>query len=161
MVILESGTKGRLKNEESPRTGYCTQCYTENAMQKFSALLIFLSACFLLTASAAKAAAVKSKSPNIAGSVAKNRLSVSTTFSNLTNVRSVKYSLTYDSNKGLQGAGGTIKVAAKDKTLSRKLLLGTCSKNVCTYHRNVKNLKLSVDFTLKSGGVISYEKILK
>jgi len=100
-------------------------------------------------------------SPKVQASVAKNRLSVQTSFTNLSNAKSITYSITYDTSKGAQGAGGKIKLKSGQKRLSRKLLFGTCSGKVCTYHKNVKNIKLSVDFTLKSGGIVSYEKTLR
>jgi hypothetical protein len=100
-----------------------------------------------------------SKNPSFSASVAKNKRSVAVTFANLSNVKSISYQLTYDSNKGAQGAGGTIKVTST-KNQSRTLLFGTCSHGVCTYHTSLKNARLSVDFTLKSGGVVSYEKVL-
>ncbi|MBI4029543.1 MAG: hypothetical protein HY376_04230 [Candidatus Blackburnbacteria bacterium] len=133
-------------------------------MQK--AVLIFLSfvlAFFLLARPSIAQAkpAAKSKSPTVSASVAKNRKSASATFSNLTNVKTVRYMLTYNSKSGPQGASGTIKVKPGTRSLSRSLLFGTCSKNVCTYHKNVTGVKLSVDFTLKSGGVVSFEKKLK
>ncbi len=114
-----------------------------------------------LSSSVGVHAAPKTKSPTTSGTLAKNKLSVTANFSNLTNVKTVKYRLVYDASNGKQGASGTIKVASKNKNLSRKLLLGTCSKNVCTYHKSVKNIKLSVDYTLKSGGIISYTKTIK
>lgn len=133
-----------------------------------SRLLVFfitlLASLFLLHPTLAQAKhttkALKG-SPKVQASVAKNRLSVSTSFTNLSNVKSFTYNLTYNTSNGPQGAGGTVKISSKNKKLSRKILLGTCSKNVCTYHKNVKNVKLSVDFKLKSGGTVSYEKEIK
>ncbi|OGY08091.1 MAG: hypothetical protein A2782_03700 [Candidatus Blackburnbacteria bacterium RIFCSPHIGHO2_01_FULL_43_15b] len=133
-------------------------------MQK-SALIFFLllfSFFLLVQPSVAQAEpSTKSKSPTVSASVAKNRKSAYVTFSNLTSVKTVRYMFTYDSKGGPQGASGTIRLKSRTKTLSRRLLFGTCSKNVCTYHKNVTNIKLSVDFTLKSGGVVSFEKKLK
>ncbi|OGY10513.1 MAG: hypothetical protein A3D26_00235 [Candidatus Blackburnbacteria bacterium RIFCSPHIGHO2_02_FULL_44_20] len=103
----------------------------------------------------------KSKSPTFSASRPKNKLSVQASFANLSKVKSISYELTYGSAKGPQGAGGTIKVGPTNKTLSRKILLGTCSGKVCTYHKDVKNIKLSVAFKLKSGGVVSYERTIK
>lgn len=133
-------------------------------MRKVFILFVAIITTFSLTLSLAAPAFAKhkaksAKGPSLSASRAKNKLSVSANFSNLANVKSVSYQLTYDSSKGQQGAAGTIKVG-KSKNLSRKLLLGTCSGKVCTYHNDVKNLKLSADFTLKSGGVVSYEKSL-
>lgn len=130
-------------------------------------VLIPLLSCFIafsfliINQKAVGAKPATGKRPGLTASVAKNRLSVGASFTNLTNVKSISYELTYSSSKGPQGAGGTIKVGTKSKNLSRKLLLGTCSGKVCTYHKNVKDIKLSVDFKLKTGGVVSYEKKLK
>lgn len=99
-------------------------------------------------------AASKVKNPAVSASMAKNKRTVSANFSNLTNVKSVSYQLTYSSTKGNQGAGGTVNVG-KSKSLSRTLTLGTCSGRVCTYHQGIKNGKLNVTFKLKSGGSIS------
>lgn len=129
-------------------------------MQKVTALALFFMLGLFFVAPFPAGAATKTKSTTASVSVNRNRLSARATFSNLTNVKSITYVLTYDSNKGPQGARGTIKVTSS-KNLSRTLLFGTCSHNVCTYHKNVKNIKLSVDFALKSGGIISYEKSLK
>lgn len=125
-----------------------------------AACVLSLSLTFFLSSGAeAKHQTSSGKSPKLSASLAKNKLSVSANFSNLANVKTITYQLTYDSNKGAQGAAGTIKVG-KLKSTSRKLLLGTCSGKVCSYHRDVNNIALSVDFNLKSGGVISYEKRL-
>ncbi len=129
-------------------------------------LLVFLSfiVCFLLlsqTASAQTKSSTRGKSPTVSASITKNRKSASVKFTNLTNTKSIRYTLTYDSKGGPQGASGTIKVKSGTKSLSRSLLFGTCSKNVCTYHKNVTGVRLNVDFTLKSGGVVSFEKKLK
>ena len=99
-------------------------------------------------------AASKVKNPSVSASIAKNKRTVSASFANLTNVKSVSYQLTYSSTKGNQGAGGTVTVGKSTK-LARTLTLGTCSNKVCTYHQGIKNGKLSVTFKLKSGGSIS------
>ncbi|MDO8452761.1 MAG: hypothetical protein Q7S79_03350 [bacterium] len=118
-------------------------------------LVFFLA--FTLTASRftlAANAASKVKNPAVSASMAKNKRTVAASFSNLANVKSISYQLTYSSTKGKQGAGGTVTVG-KSKKLSRALTLGTCSNKVCTYHQGVKGAKLAVTFKLKSGGSIS------
>lgn len=133
-------------------------------MRKTALLLSILLSVTLLVSAAQTAFAKHNKSggksPTVSASRAKNKLSVLAAFSNLASVKSISYNLTYDSARGPQGAGGTIS-KVKGSELSRRLLLGTCSGKVCTYHKDVGNIKLSVDFTLKSGGVISYEKNIK
>lgn len=105
--------------------------------------------------------AASKKSPALSATVAKNKRSIYAVFSNLSTVKSVTYTLTYDTaDKGQQGASGTIKVG-KSASEARTLLFGTCSGKVCTYHKGVNNIKLSADFTLKTGGVVSYEKSFK
>jgi hypothetical protein len=138
----------------------CNNQFVKKILITFFSFLIAFSV-FVANSTTANAKSSPAKRPGLTASVAKNRLSVATTFTNLSNVKSISYELTYSSAKGPQGAGGTIKVGTNSKNLSRKLLLGTCSGKVCTYHKNVKNIKLSVDFKLNSGGVISYEKNLK
>lgn len=123
-------------------------------------LFLLISSFALASPTHARHNTSKTKSPSLTASLAKNKLSVNANFNNLTNVTKISYQLTYDSNKGVQGAGGTIKVTSKNKNLSRNMLLGTCSRKVCTYHKNIKNIVVSVEFTLKSGGIISYEKKL-
>lgn len=138
-------------------------------MQKIASLLLILVLLFSFSLSVFvspieakhKAGHGTKKSPTLSASVAKNRRSIYASFLNLSTVKSVSYTLTYDtSDKGPQGASGSIKVG-KSASAARTLLFGTCSGRVCTYHRGVKNIKLSADFILKTGGVVSYEKSFK
>lgn len=122
-------------------------------MKSFIALFLSLIFSFSIGVSSIEAAS-KVKNPAATASMAKNKRTVSANFSNLTNVKSISYQLTYSSTKGNQGAGGTITVG-KNTKLSRTLTLGTCSGKVCSYHQGVKNGKLSVTFKLKSGGSIT------
>ena len=118
-------------------------------------LVLFLSLIFAFSLAVFPAeAASKVKNPAVSASMAKNKRTVGANFSNLTNVKSISYQLTYSSTKGNQGAGGTITVG-KNTKLSRTLTLGTCSGKVCTYHQGIKNGKLNVTFKLKSGGSIT------
>ena len=122
-------------------------------MKKILALFLSLVFAFSIAHVPAEAAS-KVKNPAVSASMAKNKRTVSASFSNLSNVKSISYQLTYSSTKGNQGAGGTIAVG-KNTKLSRTLTLGTCSGKVCTYHQGVKNGKLTVTFKLKSGGSIT------
>lgn len=70
-------------------------------------------------------------------------------FSGLTRTTSVVYTLSYTAAGVGQGVSGTIK-PIEDLT-SRELLFGTCSKNVCTYNRNITGMKFIVTSYLKSG----------
>lgn len=71
-------------------------------------------------------------------------------FSNLQNASAVSYLLTYQTNIQGEGAQGSIKLMGAT-TASQELLFGTCSKNVCTYHRGINNMKLAVSYTTKAG----------
>ncbi len=71
-------------------------------------------------------------------------------FSNLQNASSVSYFLTYQTDTQEEGAMGGLKLDGSS-TASQELLFGTCSKNVCRYHTGIKNARLEVSYTLKSG----------
>lgn len=122
-------------------------------MKRLIAILFSLFIVFLLTVNTTEAAS-KVKNPAVVAKMAKNKRTASATFSNLKNVKSISYQLTYSSTKGNQGASGTI-TTGKSTSLSRTITLGTCSNKVCTYHQGVKNGKLNVTFKLKTGGSIT------
>lgn len=71
-------------------------------------------------------------------------------FSNLQNAAAVSYLLTYQTSTQDEGAMGALglKGSSQDKV---ELLFGTCSKNVCRYHTGVKDTKLDISYTLKTG----------
>lgn len=71
-------------------------------------------------------------------------------FSNLQNAKSVSYSLIYTTNGQQEGAMGAINLTGAS-TASQELLFGTCSKNVCRYHPNIKDTRLEVSYTSKIG----------
>ncbi|KKT77333.1 MAG: hypothetical protein UW86_C0009G0001 [Microgenomates group bacterium GW2011_GWA1_Microgenomates_45_10] len=86
----------------------------------------------------------------VAPKLRRDKLAVTVNFSKLENVESVSYCLTFTSNGRRQGACGNV-LPAGQPTATREMLLGTCSKNVCTFYPNVKNLKLSVRSKMKVG----------
>lgn len=70
---------------------------------------------------------------------------------NLPSVEYVKYNLNYDTSKGLRGAEGMkwpLKAEYKQfkgvPYVRQHILLGTCSKNICSYDSEVKNFRLTV-----------------
>ena len=71
-------------------------------------------------------------------------------FFNLSQVKSLEYVLTYESNGNEQGVTGSIDTTS-GSSLSRELVFGTASSGVYTYHSNIKNMKLEVNVVLKSG----------
>lgn len=71
---------------------------------------------------------------------------------NLKNVNSFEYELTYLANDLPRGVVGTINLEGQTK-ITRKILLGTCSKNVCKYDEGVKGGTLTLRLR-RSDGVI-------
>lgn len=71
-------------------------------------------------------------------------------FKNLHKTNSVSYILSYNTNGKPDGASGTINTKGKF-SLSRTLLLGTCSSGVCRYHKNITGLTLTVTANYKNG----------
>ena len=72
------------------------------------------------------------------------------TISNMGNVDSVSYQLTYLADGTSQGVMGEIDLSL-ESAATRELLFGTCSAGVCTYHTNISNMKLTVSSHLTSG----------
>lgn len=71
-------------------------------------------------------------------------------FTNLQNAGAVSYFLTYKTNIQDEGAMGALTLGSSSSA-TQELLFGTCSKNVCRYHTNIKDARLEVSYTLKSG----------
>jgi len=67
------------------------------------------------------------------------------TVENIKNFRVVEYELTYLSEDIQRGVIGSVNVEDKD-SFTRKLLLGTCSRGVCRYDKNVSGGTLTVTF---------------
>lgn len=78
-----------------------------------------------------------------------DRKAVILSFSGLTQVTSVTYMFTYDSNGKTEGSQGVIRDASAGS--SRELLFGTCSSGVCRYHSGIKNARIEVTAKLKNG----------
>lgn len=71
-------------------------------------------------------------------------------FTNLQNASAVSYFLTYKTGGQEEGAMGALTLGGSSNS-TNELLFGTCSKNVCRYHTNIKDARLEVSYTLKSG----------
>ncbi|MCX6816810.1 MAG: hypothetical protein NTZ93_03020 [Candidatus Beckwithbacteria bacterium] len=67
----------------------------------------------------------------------------------MTKATSVTYNLTYVADNVSQGVQGTY--AATQGNTQKELVFGTCSKDVCTYHKNITDMILEVKTALKSG----------
>ncbi|MBI2622257.1 hypothetical protein HYW66_01315 [Candidatus Microgenomates bacterium] len=79
----------------------------------------------------------------------RNKNAVSVAFSNLQNVTSVMYTLSYQTSGREEGAGGTI--SQTEGSTSRELYFGTCSGYVCRPHGNITNARLEIQSQLKNG----------
>lgn len=79
-----------------------------------------------------------------------DRRAITINFSNLQNAKSVSYMLTYKTATQEEGAVGAINLTGATNATT-ELLFGTCSKNVCRYHTNIKDAKLEVSYTSKTG----------
>ena len=100
--------------------------------------------------SAAGATASISKGVTTTVKLRSDRRAVLVTFSNLTIATSVTYALTYTA-KGLpQGAQGSVTQGGLE-SVTRELLLGTCSGGTCRYDSGVSDAKLTITTKLKSG----------
>lgn len=81
-----------------------------------------------------------------------DRKAIVVNFSNLQNATAVSYSLVY--KQGLsgqqEGAGGALNLTGQT-TDKVELLFGTCSAGVCRYHTNIKEARLEVSYTSKTG----------
>lgn len=86
---------------------------------------------------------------NVSPKLRSDRRALIVSFSNLQNASAVSYSLTYGTSTQDEGAMGSLNLKSNSST--NELLFGTCSKNVCRYHTGIKNAKLDVSYTLKSG----------
>lgn len=71
-------------------------------------------------------------------------------FTNLQNASLVSYLLTYQTYTQGEGARGSLNLTGSSSK-TQELLFGTCSKNVCTYHKGISNMRLEVSYTAKSG----------
>lgn len=66
-------------------------------------------------------------------------------------IKSIEYELTYLTYEGLpRGVLGKIAVKGEGR-ISRDITLGTCSRNVCVYDRNVKKISLALKFSGEKG----------
>ena len=114
-------------------------------MKKILAFLIIAFSIFSFVFPAVADAAPKLKaSQKIKVSTSRNTRQVNVTFSNLAAASKITYELTYKRKGGQDGAGGSVIPSKKQKSVTKTLLFGTCSAIVCTYHKNVSNIKLKV-----------------
>lgn len=96
------------------------------------------------------AKSIRSQNISVSPKLRSDRKAVIVYFSNLQNASQVSYALTYNTDIQQEGAMGGLNLTGSSSQ-AQELLFGTCSKNVCRYHTGIKNAKLEVSYTLKSG----------
>jgi len=96
-----------------------------------------------------KVAIASGSKPSVGARLSSDRQSIVITFRQVLLTTSVTYELTYLGNDLEQGIFGTVK-PEEGNLVSRTLYFGTCSKNVCTPHRNLKNGILLVSYRLQN-----------
>lgn len=98
-----------------------------------------------------KPAAIKTVSSNtfVSAKLRRDRLALNVYFANISKYSQISYTLTYTANGVEQGVQGS--VSGGQNSQSRELLFGTCSKNVCTYHRGIQNMHLTVTAAKSDG----------
>lgn len=113
-------------------------------------LKAFMVCCLFCLSIIPVSAATKTLTPTATAVVSKNKRNITINFKNIKNLKTVSYELTYLGNGFDQGVFSTIK-NIKTNTLSRSIYFGTCSHNVCTAHKNVKNIQVSLIYKTKIG----------
>ncbi|MFA6249929.1 MAG: hypothetical protein WC686_00305 [Candidatus Shapirobacteria bacterium] len=89
-------------------------------------------------------------SPSISAKLSADRQNIILSFRNVTATTSVGYELTYIGNDLEQGIFGSVS-PSEGNAVGRTIYFGTCSKNHCTPHKNLKNGVLAITYHLKSG----------
>lgn len=104
-------------------------------------LLIFLSVQTLPVSAAKKSK--NASSVAVSGQYIKRTNVVRAYFGGLKGVKTVSYTLMYQSDGVGQGAMGGFS-PGKKTAISKDIYLGTCSGKICVAHRNIKNIQLEV-----------------
>jgi len=70
-------------------------------------------------------------------------------FRGVANTTGVTYELVYNGNNTQQGVFGSIQPS--EGNVTKSLFLGTCSHGACTAHKNVSEVKLTVNYKTSNG----------
>lgn len=98
----------------------------------------------------AQTVATTATRPTFSVKLRADRKAVNIVFNYLNTASSTTYELTYLSDGLDKGIFGSV-LPKEGSSATRSLLLGTCSKNVCSYHRNISNTQLKITSKLNSG----------
>lgn len=71
--------------------------------------------------------------------------------SRIKNAQTIEYELVYESQGLSRGVIGSIELSTGETEVSRKLLLGSCSKDVCKYDEGVEQGSLTLRFRVADG----------
>ena len=71
--------------------------------------------------------------------------------SRIKNVEIIEYELVYESEGLSRGVIGSIEISSGETKVSRKLLLGTCSRDVCKYDEGIEQGSLTLRFRSSEG----------
>ncbi len=71
--------------------------------------------------------------------------------SRIKNAKTIEYELVYESQGLSRGVIGSIELSSGENKISRKLLLGSCSKDVCKYDEGVEKGTLTLRFRSPEG----------
>ena len=66
--------------------------------------------------------------------------------SRIKNAKTIEYELVYESQGLSRGVIGSVELSSGEAEVSRKLLLGTCSRDVCKYDEGVEQGNLTLRF---------------
>ena len=88
--------------------------------------------------------------PTFSVKIRRDRRALNVYFYNQKYAKSISYELIYMGNGLDQGVVGSI-YKNEGNSAYRLLLFGTCSKKVCTYHRNIQNAQLTIRSKLLNG----------
>ena len=88
--------------------------------------------------------------PSYSVKLRSDRKALTVYFYSVGTAKSIEYELTYTGNGIEQGIYGSVN-SSEGNTVSRLLLFGTCSHNVCTYHSNIQNMVLKITSKTNKG----------
>jgi len=103
-----------------------------------------------VSATTNKSAAPVSGRVTTAVSFRGDRKAININFNNMGVATRIDYTLSYNTRGTTQGVTGTI-IPSGENSISRELLLGTCSRNVCRYDTGITNARATITSTLANG----------
>lgn len=98
--------------------------------------------------------------PSYSVKLRSDRKALNVVFNNVATATSVTYELMYLSGDLDKGVFGSI-LPKEGNYATRLLLFGTCSKVVCTYHKNITNMEFKITAKLKTGKTLTSKYKIK